>query len=820
MLGIIKDVRFALRMLLKTPGYTVVAVLMLAFAIGANTAIFSAVNVLVLRPMRYVDPDELVFVVESRPDFDMHTAPYLNYLDYRARNSTFHTLAARGFRMMSVAGKGDAPESAEMIMLETQAHDFLAMLGVELALGRNFLPEEDAPHGPRAVILGHGLWTRRFAADPAILGREVALDGAAWTVVGVLPAEYPSILQPDAVIPLGTRADEPAFRDRGFHPELHLIGRLKPGVTLEQARADLAAIGAVIEQGHPDQFGASHPVVRPLHEELVQEHRTKMMLLFGAVICVLLIAAANVANLTLERAMSRQREMTIRAALGAGRGRLIRQMLVESVLLALLAGGLGLLLALWGIDLVRAAFPTGPVTSMLGSIEIDRPVLAFTLAVALGTGLLFGVAPAVFASRQDLAQALKNADLHASSGRRHLRARDLLVVVEVALTLVLAVGAVLATRSLDAVQRVDPGFDVDDVLAAPVPISPTRYPSVEDIRQFASEAQRRIATIPGVTAVTAASGLPPMATAFDTVYPPDVPRSPDNAKMALVNRVDVGYFELYEIPLLAGRTFAPEDRTGAPVVIIDQMLADAFFPGEDPIGKYVQERLSGQPSARVVGVVGHVKAFGLDAPDRTPYQLYYSYQQMSLAGLQDMLTLGTFVVLSIRVDREAEALIPQIQAKLGELDPLEKTHQVGPVAGFLETSTLPRQFATQVLALFAGVALLLATLGLYAVMASAVAQRTPELGVRIALGAQSREILALVVRHGMRLVGVGLLVGVVVALALARLMTALLTESVAATDPLTYIGVALILAVVGLLATLLPARRATRVDPMVALRRE
>ncbi len=820
MQALLRDIKFALRMLIKSPGYALVAILMLSFAIGANTAIFSAVNVLVLRPLRFVNPDEVVFVVESRPDFDVHTPPYLNYLDYRAKNTSFRTLAGRGFQVMSVAGKGDAPETAEQIMLETVSYDFLPMLGVELTLGRHFLPEEDAPNGARSVLLGHGLWTRRFAADPAILGREVTLDGAAWTVVGVLPAEYPSILQPDAIIPLGTRADEPVFRDRGFHPELHLIGRLKPGVTTEQARADLAAIGKSIEEAHPNQFGASHPVVRPMREELVQEHRTKMLLLLGAVVCVLLIAAANVANLTLERAMARQREMTIRAALGAGRGRLIRQMLVESVLLALIAGGLGLLLALWGVDLVRAAFPTGPVTLLLGTIDIDRPVLAFTLIVALGTGILFGVAPAVFASRQDLAQVLKNADLHSSAGSRHLRARNVLVVVEVALTLVLAVGAVLATRSLAAIQRVDPGFDGHNVLYTVIALPPTRYKTVGDIRQFSTEAQRRVAAIPGVVAVSAGSAIPPLAGAFDTVYPPGGPRTPENARMALVNRVDVGYFELFKIPLLAGRTFGPEDRAGAPVVIIDKELADKFFPDQDPIGKHIQERLSGAPSAEVIGVVGHVKAFGLDAPDRTPFQLYYSHQQMSLDGLQDMMMVGAMLILSIRTEGDMDALVPQIRSKLGELDPNEKAFGMGPVANFLEGSTAPREFATRVLALFAGVALLLAAIGLYAVMASAVAQRTQELGVRVALGAQPRAIIALVVRQGMRLVGVGLLVGVVAALILTRLMTALLTESVAATDPLTYIGVALVLTIVGLLATFLPARRATPIDPMVALRHE
>ncbi|PCC67845.1 putative ABC transport system permease protein [Nannocystis exedens] len=819
MRNLFRDVRLALRMLIKTPGYSLVSIVMLAFAIGACTAIFSAINLVLLRPLPYEEPDELVVVLEDRPGFERMAVSYQNFLDYRARNTTLAALATTGFHLMTMTGAG-GEEAAEKLLIEMESHDYLAMLGVEPVLGRLFLPEEDLPHGPRSLLLSHAFWTRRFAADPAIVGRELTLDGRPWTVVGVLPPEHRAFFPFHAAIPIGTRADESLFTDREVRTQSFTVGRMKPDTTLAQVQADFDAIGEGLRRDYPEQVGASRPQVVPFQQELARDYRTTLLLLVGAVGCVLLIAAANVANLTLERAMARRRELSIRAALGADRSRLVGQLLVESVLLALVAGGLGMLVAVWGVGLIRASMPFDFIFALNGTVEIDRQVLAFTLAVALGTGILFGVAPALFASREPLAQVLKDADHHASAGSQHLRARDLLVVVEVALALVLTIGAVLATRSLSAVQQSDPGFDPDDVVAAMVSLPADRYETAADIQQFWTELQRRVAAIPGIVGVSLSSGLPGyIGSAYEPFYPLGASRTPDQALMATIQHVDVGFLELVKIPLLAGRTFGPQDTIGPAVVVIDEQLADKLFPGQNPVGKHLQDRLSKQPSVEIVGVVGHIKQEGLDTPERTPYQVYYSYQQLSLEAYQAQ-GFGITMYLLARGASDPQPLAPQIREAAAAIDAHDPTLGIERLAAGLERSLKPRQLAVKMLTMFAGAALLLAAIGLYAVMANAVAQRTRELGVRMALGAQPGAVVALVVRQGMTLVVVGLLVGAVAALASTRLMTRLLTEEVAAADPRTYSAVALVLAIVGLLATFIPARRAARIDPMVALRHE
>jgi putative ABC transport system permease protein len=821
--ALLRDIRFALRALTGSPGYAFVAVLTLALAIGANTAIFSAVNHVLLRPLPYPDSDQLIIAMETRPGMERMAVPYPNFLDYRARNTTLASAAAMGLHAMTLTGQGDP----EQLRVQMYTHDYLPMLGVEPVLGRHFLPEEDGPGGARAVLLSHGLWTRRYAADPAILGRALTLDGGEWTVVGVTPADYRPFYEAAVFIPLGVRADEPAFRDRGARPELYLFGRMKPGVTLEQARADLVAIGDDLGQRFPDQVGASRPLVVALHPELVSEHRLQLLLLLGAVGCVLLIAAANVANLTLERAVTRQREMTIRAALGAGRWRLVRQMLVESTLLALTGGALGLLLALWGVDLLTAMLPQSPTFQMLGPIGIDARVLLFTVVVALGTGLLCGLVPALFAARQDLAHALKHTDHYASAGGRHLRARNLLVVGEVALALTLTVGAVLAMRSLAALQTIDLGFSPAGVTGTVITLSPPRYPAGPQIQQFWTEVQRRVAALPGVRAVSVASGAPQLHGAYDVVYPLGAPRTPDNQRTALVFRTDGDLLATLEIPLLSGRPLGPQDGPGTPpVVLIDRGLADELFPGQDPVGQRLQDRLSGQPSVEVVGVVGHVRNDSLDAPEeRTPYQLYYSYRQLPDVSTQDM-AFGQTMILLARADPvvadagDPAELIPQVRAVVTAVDPLQPTWGDFVYEESVRGTLTPRRFTADLLAGFAAIALLLAALGLHAVMASAVAQRTRELGIRMALGAQPRAVVLLVVRQGMTLVAVGLLVGLLGALALTSALATVVAADVSATDPLTYVAVAVLLTCVGLLATWIPARRATRIDPMTAMRHD
>ncbi|MDC0667374.1 ABC transporter permease [Nannocystis radixulma] len=819
MSAVLRDIRFALRMLVKSRGYSVVAILTLALAIGANTAIFSAVNALLLRPLPYPDPEQLVMVRENKPEFDELTLSYQNYLDYRAGTSSFSTFAGMGLHTMNLTGDGEP----ERLFIQMLSHDFLPMLGVEPVLGRNFLPEEDAPGGARVIVLNHGFWTRRFAADPEIIGRKIRLDGGEWTVIGVLPAEFRQFLFPQIVgfIPLASRADEPVFRDRASRIYLHGFARLKPGVTLAQARADLQAIGDELGRRFPEEVGGSRPEVVPLHHAFVKDVRVILLLLFGAVGCVLLIAAANVGNLTLERAIGRQRELGIRAALGAGRWRLIRQMLVESSLLALAGGALGLLFALWGVDVITANLPGLIVGhNMRGPIELDTTVLVFTTVVALGTGLLFGLVPALFASCQDLAQVLKNADHHASAGGSHLRARNLLVIVEVALALMLALAATQSARKLAELNRLDPGFDFSNLLFAVTALSPERYPTSPQLVQFWAEAERRVRAIPGVLSVTTSSGAPGHYASWHNFYPLGAARTPENEHVALVYRSSLGFFETLKIPLLAGRTCGPQDGPGTPpVVLVGRQLADKLFPGQDPVGQRLQDSLSKQPSVEIIGVVGDFKHNGLGMAELTPYQMHYCFPQLPLESQQDPM-MGNWMHLLVRTEGDPTALVAQVQAAAREVDPMERSWGVSTIESVMVGSLSPRLFTAKLLGVFAAIALMLAAMGLYAVMANTVAQRTHELGVRVALGAQPHAIVALVVRQGIRLVVVGLALGLLGAFALTSVMSTLLTEAVGAVDLPTYLGVSLLLVIVGLLATYLPARRATRIDPMVALRHE
>lgn len=815
MLALFRDVRFALRMLARSPGTTLVAIFTLALAIGANTAIFSAVNAALLRPLPYPDPDSLLIVLETRPDVERMAVPYLNYLDYKAENTTFSALAATGVHSTTITGKGN-PEGA---LIEMYSHDMLTTFGVEPVLGRNFLPEEDAPNGPKAVILKHASWTRRYAADPAVVGTTIVLDGSPWTVVGVMPPDFRTLFPTsELLIPLGARAAEDTFRDRAARPEIHLIGRMKPGVTEAEARADLLAIGEGLATRYPAEYGNSRPLVVSLSDEIAQPLRGEMLLLLGAVICVLLIAAVNVANLMLERATARQKEMQIRAALGSGRLRLIRQLLVESLLLALVGAGLGLLLALWGVDLLTAVRPP-TYGSMRGPISIDAMVLGYTLAVALGTGLLFGLVPALHASRQDLAQAMKDVDHHASAGGKHLRVRNLLVVGEVALALVLLVAAVVSVRGLARLQVADPGFDMDHVLfggisAAPVPDAP---PAAS--MQFWDQVKANIEAIPGVVSAGWSPAAPLLTDQVEQFLPPGAEPTPENMRSAATYLVSPGFIETLRIPVLAGRTFGPQDVAGTtPGILIDEELADAFFPGQDPVGQRLGDKLSGLPSVEIIGVVGHVKQYGLDGPEKTPYQMYYAFAQLPEASQRQVRII--FMHLVIRYEGEMAAHVEPVRTAVAQANPTQPLFMIMPYADLTAAAILGKRYVAALLSAFAGLALILATIGLYAVMGNTVTQRTRELGVRMALGAQPRAVVRLVVRQGMTLVGAGVVVGAVGALGLTRALSTLLPGQIDATDAWTILAVALVLVVVGLAATYIPARRATRIDPMVALRRE
>ncbi|WAS95743.1 ABC transporter permease [Nannocystis punicea] len=813
MSALLRDLRFALRMLGKSPAYACVAIFTLAVAIGANTAIFSAINRVLLKPLPFADADRLVFVYENHPELGPIPPSYLNYLDYRAGNSSFDAVAACALSTMTVTGYGDP----EQVRVEWYSDDLMPTLGVVPALGRNFLPDENVPHGKQAVLLSHGFWTRRFAADPTIVGSPITLDGSDWTIVGVMPPEFHFLWPSDVVAPLGTRADEQHFRDRFTRTNLFAVARLKDGVTVAEAAEDMNAIGEGLSRSFPEQYGQVRPLLQWMRAEVTDHHRGWLLMMMCAVTFVLLIAIANVANLMLERAMQRQKEMSVRAALGAGRWRLIRQLLVESSLVALLSGGLGLLLALWGVDLLTAALPPHLGLKIFGPITVDRTVLTFTLLVALGTGLLFGLVPAVYASRQDLATAMKDGDQRATAGSRHLRGRSSLVVGEVALALMLLVASGLTMRALARLQAVDIGFDPTNVLTALVPVPPERVATSGHLQSFVSELQRRLAALPGVAAASVRMGAPFIGGHHDNFLPLDDPRSILAGSLAVAYFVDVGGIEMLGTRLLAGRTFGVEDTPDAPPkLIIDRVMADKLFPGQDPVGQRLRDRLSEQQSVEIIGVVDHVKQYGLDDREITPYQMYYLYSQIPEKGRRSLISQ---ISLLVRTQGEPGDLAPQLRAVMAAVDPTLPVHSVDTYERLIGGTLESPRFVLRLLALFAGLALLLAAIGLYAVMANAVAQRTHELGVRLALGAQPQGVVALVVRQGARLIAIGLVVGIVGALVGTQVLASTLPD-LGTADPLTFAAVTLILLVVGLAATYVPARRATRIDPMTALRHE
>jgi putative ABC transport system permease protein len=808
--ALLRDLRFAARMLVKSPGTTLVAVLTLALGIGANTAIFSTVNAVLIRPLPYQDPDRLVVMWETSPAFKEMSVAYPSFLDYRARNRTFTDMGAFRSESYNLTGQGE-PERLSTRMVSAS---LFPTLGVKPMLGRVFTEEEDAPDGRKTVMLSHGLWKRRFASDSAIVGKTIQLNGIPFEVIGVLGPDFRIFGQRDAYVPLGLKRGEKGYDSHGNHPGIYVIGRLAPGVTLDQARADMAAVGEGMQKDHGDDYGTVRPAFEPLRENIAKELRPSLLLLLGAVLFVLLIAAANVANLMLARAMTRHKEMAIRAALGSGRLRLVRQLLVESTLLALLGGALGLLLAMWGVDLLAAARPEA--IEFVGPLTIDGRVLGYTLVIALGTGLLFGLAPALHASRQDLAGTLKEGDQRATAGSGRQRLRNALVVGEVALAMVLLVGAGLAIRGFQRLTSRDPGFRPDHLLSFQVQLPPSKYREPAELIAFYDELGRRLRALPGVESATVSDGLP-FVGAPEASFVSGVTAPGDESRFAVLYVVDSAYQDTLGIPLLAGRRFdAATDRLdGEPVAIVDEALAARFFP-EGAIGETMRLSDTKAPSMRIVGVVKHVAHYGLEGPQPAPYQFYVPLDQVP-PDFQPMVLAQMHV--TVRTSGDPMALASAVRGEVMAIDPEQPVFAMTTLDEQIAESVADRRFTTGLLGVFAALALLLATVGLYAVLASSVTQRTHEIGVRMALGAQPGDVVRLVVRQGLTLVIIGVVVGVGGAFGLTRLMQKILS-GVSPTDPLTFAAMVAVLVAVGVLATYIPARRATRVDPMVALRHE
>ncbi|MBC7931090.1 MAG: ABC transporter permease [Rubrivivax sp.] len=814
-----QDVRFALRMLWKNRGLTAVAVVALALGIGANSAIFSVVNAIVLRPLPFRDSERLVQLWGDirQPGLEELELSAPEFTDFRERGGAiFESVAAYSTQGFNFAGAGEP----ERIQGAAVTASFFPTLGVEPIRGRTFTEEEDRPGADNVVVISHALWERRFGSDPQIAGKQVALDGRGYTVVGVMPASF-HFPDNDAEIwkPIAFDADLLSPNNRGSH-YLLATGRLRAGVPLERAQSEVAAlaggIGGDNPQAYPRGFGAK---IRPLQEELVGGVRTSLFVLFGAVGLVLLIACANVASLLLARAASRRREMAVRTALGASRWRVIRQLLTESVLLSLAGGTAGLLLALWGIDVLVSLAPAG--TPRVEEIGLDAGVVLFTFGVSLLTGVVFGLAPALSASKTDLNASLKEGSRGSTEGPRRARLRGLLVVAEFALALVLLAGAGLLVKSFARIQEVGTGFDPDGVLTMRLVLPEAKYKGYAEQRAFYETLFARLRALPGVESVGGNNLIPfgggGGSRGFLIEGRPVPPGSPHPEEQ--LRFITAGYFDAMRIPVLRGRDFKDSDVDGAPrVAVVSRAMAERHWPDEEAIGKRFAYAGIGRGHddkpdwIEIVGVVGDIKHRGLDVASKP--EIYVPVYQPLFKGFR----LPALYV-GIRTSGDAASLTPAVRREVLAIDREQAVASMKTMRQRLAESIAQRRFNMSLLGLFAVVALVLAAVGVYGVMSYAVARRTHEIGVRVALGAQRGDVLRPVLRQGMRLTLAGVAVGLVGALAATRVLASLL-YGVSATDPLTFAGVAALLSAVALFACLVPARRATKVDPMVALRYE
>jgi putative ABC transport system permease protein len=802
-----QDLRFGARMLVKQPGFTLIAVLTLALGIGANTAIFSIVNAVLLRPLAYQEPARLVIVQERGEGGGTGFSPsYPNFVDWRAQQTAFASIAAvRGNESFNITGTGE-PERLQGRLVSAE---FLATLGIKPLVGRDFLAEEDRAGATPTVILSYGFWQRRFGNDPNIIGKQLTLNLQSYTVVGIMPAHFQYGADADVTVPFGLSTER--FKNRGSDPGTDVVARMKPNVSQQQAEADLNLVAVQLEQQYPATNKGRRVLLTPLHESVVGNVRRPLLILLGAVGLVLLIACANVANLLLVRASARQKEMAVRVALGASRATLVRQLLTESALLAALGALLGILLAFLGTSLIAAQLPDG--IPRLQEARVDAPVLLFTLTVSLLTGLLFGLFPALQASRPNLTEGLKEGERGSSGPRQRLR--SVLVVAEVVLTLMLLVGAGLLLQSFRRVLQVDTGFNARNLLAMRVSV---RNSDGQQVANFFEQLQQNVRSLPGVKSVAVSDGLP---LGRDVNHPTFlIEGRPVTEKKAFGQRYSVSpdYFQTMGIALIKGRLFTAEDnRDSPPVIVIDEALARQYFPNEDPLGKRLKQSIgSDTPSLEIVGVVRHVEPYGLDRLEAGagPAQFYTNFNQTPLPSLS-----RRTINLLTRTEAEPLSLAAAVRGQVAALNKDQPIFNVRTMEQIVAQSVASRRFSMLLLTIFALVALALASLGIYGLLSYAVAQRAREIGVRMALGAQSGDVVKLVIGQGMKLVFIGVVIGLVASLALTRTMKTLLF-GVSATDPVTFAAIALLLTFVALLACFVPARRATKVDPLVALRCE
>jgi putative ABC transport system permease protein len=804
------DIRFAFRQLRKSPGFTAIAVLTLALGIGANSAIFSVVNAVLLRPLPYPKADRLVYLNEVING--TNTAIALpNYLDWQRDNTSFEHLALT--RLESLNLSDVAGREPERVSVSLATANFFDAIGLRPQLGRTFTADEDKPGAPALAVISDRLWDRAFHRDPQIVGRAITLHGRPITVIGVMPREMDSPRGADIWLSLMRRSAVPAWQNRANHPMFYAWGRLKEGVTVEQARSEITAIAARLEKLHPATNAGVGVAVRPLLENLLGNYRTSLALLLGAVALVLLIACANLANLLAARGAARSREFAVRAAMGAGRGQIIRQLLIESFAVAAIGGALGMIFAIWGRDALVAFAPAG--APRFDEVGFDWRVLAFTFLLATLTTILFGLWPAWQAARTDISAALQAGSFGSSETKAARRSRDWLVIGEVALTLLLLTAAGLVLKSFAKMQSTSLGFEPEGMLTVRVELPYTKYNEVQKTVSFTNALLDEVRRLPGVQAA-ALSSNPPMLSGWQLNFTPEgAPPTDPSQQPAADNEVIAGdYFATLKVNLLRGRTFNEHDRADSPkVVIIDQTLAETAFKGQDPIGKRIlvnteAENSEGPELHEIVGLVPHMKFRGYD--DATPIPSFF-FPQTQVGR--------TNLVLMVRASGDVKRLEKPIREVVSRLDPAQPLFDFRTMSERVAETWATHRLLTFLLTIFAGLALVLAAVGLYGVLAYSAFRRLREIAVRLALGARPAHIRGLVLGHGLRLFGIGIAVGGLAVLASSSLIRSFLF-GVSPLDPQTYLAVGLILSVVTILAAWLPARRACRVNPIVALRAE
>ena len=797
-----QDLRYGLRSFLKTPGFTAIALLTIALSIGANSAVFSVVNAVLLRPLPFAEPDRLVWVWGSWPRGTEASVSAPDLLDYRADNKSFEHLAAFSTipAPINLTGSG-RPEQLYCVFATA---DFFDTLGVKPLVGRTFLPGEDQAGSEQVAVVSHGLWQRRFGSDPNLIGRTLTLNDKVYTVVGVMPQSFRFPQKAELWLPIPFNSPLVASRKAHF---LRPVGRLKPGVQVEQAQADMNTIAARLEQQYPDSNKGWTVRLVPLHEHIVGPVRLVSLLLLIAVIFIMLIACANIANLLLSRAAARQKEMAMRAALGAGRGRLIRQLFTEGVLLALMGGALGLLLAFWGVGLINALDFTG--FPRLEEVRPDYSMLAFTLLISLLMGIVFSLAPAMWVTKVDLNNSLKEGGGTVAGGGRH-RISKVLVVIEVALSLVLLVGAGLLVKSFSRLLSVDPGFDAQNILTMRLQLPPAKYPERQQSSDFYRQLLQRLGGLPGVQSVGAVSELPLSGQRNDTYFTvegrPTDPSAPKT--VANIRRVTPDYFQTMGISLLKGAPFTERAAANTPYVsIINEQMARRYFPGEDPVGQRMVLDFGGKIPVEIIGVLEGVRHTALEF--EPPVEMYVPFAQFPSSEMN----------VVVRTASDPVDLANAARETVWQLDKDQPISDVKTMERFVSDSVAPQRFVVYLFSFFAYGALLLAVIGIYGVISHSVTQRTNEIGIRMALGAQRSQIVKQVMGQGALLAIVGVVLGLAGAFALTRVMSSMLYQ-VSATDPAVFVAVPLLLAAVALLASYFPARRATKLDPMTALRHE